>query len=289
MFAALFSRAASPEERRIRAWCRKTLGVTPKNLPLYRQALRHRSAVPEDRPDVPDNERLEFLGDTVLDTIVGQYLFRSYPDKGEGFLTRMRSKLVSRHQLSILAKKVEIERVMEVKIGSGRDTSVPGNAMEALIGALYLDKGFERTKTTVINLITAHFDLKTVELEDRDSKSRLLEWGQKKRKKVEFVLTEEHERGGRGKQFTAEVHVDGKACGSGKGHSKKKAEQEAARDASRKLRLRPTGSGGDDEERDARTPRGTSRKFSGERRGGRRGGGGRNGRTPQQSSESGHE
>ncbi len=281
LFSALFSRAASPEERRIRAWCRKTLGVTPKNLPLYQQALRHRSAVPEDRPDVPDNERLEFLGDTVLDTIVGQYLFRSYPDKGEGFLTRMRSKLVSRHQLSILAKKVEIERVMELKIGSGRDTSVPGNAMEALIGALYLDKGFERTKITVIKLITLHFDLKTVELEDRDSKSRLLEWGQKKRKKVEFILTEELERGGRGKQFTAEVHVDGKPCGIGKGHSKKKAEQEAARDASRKLRLPMSGNNEPGEGEGARPPGPRSRQRSPQRRRG----GGRSGNKPRKNEE----
>ena len=285
MFSALFSRGGSPEERRIRAWCRKTLGITPKNIALYQQALRHRSAIPEGH-DVPDNERLEFLGDTVLDTIVGQYLYRTYPDKGEGFLTRLRSKLVSRHQLSILASKVEIERVMEVKIGSGRDTSVPGNAMEALIGALYLDKGFERTKTTVIKLITAHFDLKTVELEDRDSKSRLLEWGQKKHRKVEFVLTEEHERGGRGKQFTAEVQVDGKPCGNGKGHSKKKAEQEAARDASRILHLRPAGKASEDEEPENAPARAQARKRSGDRRGGRRGGGERSGRPPRPKSDS---
>ena len=237
MFSAFFNRGTSSEDRRIRAWCRKTLGVTPKNLPLYRQALRHRSAKSEQGTDLPDNERLEFLGDAVLDTIVGQYLYHQYPDKGEGFLTRMRSKLVSRHQLSILAKHVEIERVMELNIGRGQDTSVPGNAMEALFGALFLDKGFERTKTTIIKLIHTYFDLKTVEQEDRDSKSRLLEWGQKQHRKVEFVLSEEKDRSGRGKQFTAEVRVDGKACGSGRGHSKKKAEQEAARDASRILRL----------------------------------------------------
>ncbi|MCC6839058.1 MAG: ribonuclease III [Flavobacteriales bacterium] len=236
MFSSLFSKPASAEERRIRAWCRKTLGITPKNLPLYRQALRHRSARSGNGADLDDNERLEFLGDAVLDTVVGQFVYQQYADQGEGFLTRMRSKLVSRHQLSILAKKVEIEQVMEVKIGHGQHTSVPGNAMEALVGALFLDKGFERTRTAVIKLITTHFDLKVVEQEDRDSKSRLLEWGQKQRRKVVFVLREEHDHG-RGKQFVAEVHVDGKAAGSGTGHSKKRAEQEAARDASRNLRL----------------------------------------------------
>lgn len=237
MFAALFNRAGSPEERRIRAWCRKALGVTPRNLPLYRQALRHRSSVPDDRPDLPDNERLEFLGDAVLDSIVGLYLFRTYPGKGEGFLTRMRSKLVSRHQLSILAKQVAIEQIMEANIGNHQDTSVPGNTIEALFGALVLDKGFDKTYAVVIRLINAHFDLKEVELEDRDSKSRLLEWGQKKRKKVEFALSENKGDAGRGRHFMAEVLVDGKVCGSGVGHSKKKAEQEAARDASRRLRV----------------------------------------------------
>ncbi|MBP8822675.1 MAG: ribonuclease III [Flavobacteriales bacterium] len=208
---------------------------------LYRQALRHRSAIAGDRPDLDDNERLEFLGDAVLDTVVGQFVYQHYPEQGEGFLTRMRSKLVSRHQLSILAKKVEIERVMEVKIGPGQHTSVPGNAMEALVGALFLDKGFDRTRAIVIKLITTHFDLKEVEQEDRDSKSRLLEWGQKKRRKVVFVLTEEQVHG-RGKQFVAEVQVDGRNTGRGMGHSKKRAEQEAARDASRKLRLPNAGS-----------------------------------------------
>lgn len=234
----------------------------------------------EDRPDLQDNERLEFLGDAVLDTIVGQFLYHHYPDQGEGFLTRMRSKLVSRHQLSILAKHVEIERVMELNIGRGQDTSVPGNAMEALFGALYLDKGFDRTKATVIKLITAHFDLKAVEQEDRDSKSRLLEWGQKQHRKVEFVLSEQHERGGRGRQFTAEVQVDGKTCGTGKGHSKKKAEQEAARDASRKLRLPRNGAREGSEERSEEgSPRG-SRQLGRQRSTQRRGRGRRPGSNP---------
>lgn len=235
MFAALFRRAHSPEDRRIRAWCRTTLGITPKNLPLYRQALRHSSAVPDDRPDLPDNERLEFLGDAVLDTIVGQFLFRNHADKGEGFLTRMRSKLVSRHQLSLLAKQTGIERLLEANIGRNAHTSVPGNAMEALIGALFLDKGFDRTNAAVIGLITAHFDLKAIELEDRDSKSRLLEWGQKRHKRVEFVITEEHIPGARGKQFVAAARVDGTVRGTGTGHSKKKAEQDAAREANSAL------------------------------------------------------
>ncbi|MBK6830190.1 MAG: hypothetical protein IPG92_05305 [Flavobacteriales bacterium] len=141
MISSLFNRARNPEEKRVRAWCRTTLGITPGNLPLYRQALRHVSAVKDEQPDLPDNERLEFLGDAVLDAIIGDLLFSTYPDQGEGFLTRMRSKLVSRTQLNMLAKRIAIERVMESNVARTHESSVPGNALEALIGALFLDKG----------------------------------------------------------------------------------------------------------------------------------------------------
>jgi ribonuclease-3 len=237
LIRSLFSRARNPEERRVRAWCRQTLGITPGDLPLYRQALRHVSAVSDERPDLPDNERLEFLGDAVLDAIIGGLLFTTYPEKGEGFLTRMRSKLVSRSQLNILAKHVQIERVMESNIARGHESSVPGNALEALIGAIFLDKGFERTRKVVVDLIHAHFDLKEIEKEDRDGKSRLLEWGQKRRKRVEFVVKEEGGRG-RGKVYVAEVHINGEVKGVGKGTSKKVAEQEAAQSAFGSMRSR---------------------------------------------------
>jgi ribonuclease III len=236
VFASLFSRPKNPEERKIRAWCRQKLGITPGDLALYRQALRHSSAVPEDRPDLPNNERLEFLGDAILDAVVGQFLFNKYPEQGEGFLTRMRSKLVSRHQLNILARHVEIEKVVESNIGRSHETSVPGNALEALIGAIFLDKGFDKTNKAVLALIQGNFDLKTVEQEDRDSKSRLLEWGQKKKRRVEFRISEESNKAGRGKIYIAEACVDGHVRGTGKGHSKKKAEQDAATAAYKSIR-----------------------------------------------------
>lgn len=221
----------------MRAWCRQTLGITPGDLPLYRQALRHVSAVAEDRPDLPDNERLEFLGDAVLDAIIGGLLFKTYPDKGEGFLTRMRSKLVSRSQLNTLAKHIEIERVLESNLARSHESSVPGNALEALIGAIFLDKGFERTRNVVEKMIHQHFDLREIQKEDKDGKSRLLEWGQKRRKKVEFVVREEH-GGPRGKTYVAEVLINGVRKGTGRGVSKKTAEQEAAQSAFRSMRSR---------------------------------------------------
>lgn len=237
MIRSLFNRARNPEERLVRAWCRKTLGITPGDLPLYREALRHVSAIPDDRDDLPDNERLEFLGDSILDAIIGDHLFAQYPDKDEGFLTRLRSKLVSRTQLNMLAKHIDIERVIESNIAKGSESSVPGNAVEALIGALFLDKGFDRTRKVVVGLLTKHFNLKEIEKEDRDGKSRLLEWGQKRRKRIDFVINEESGQG-RGKTYVCEVRINGTVKGTGKGASKKVAEQDAAQSAFRSMRSR---------------------------------------------------
>ena len=220
----------------MRAWCRRTLHITPGDLGLYRQALRHSSAVPEDRPDLPNNERLEFLGDAILDSVIGDLLFRTYPDQGEGFLTRMRSKLVSRAQLNHIAHLINIEQVVESNVAHGQGSSVPGNALEALIGAIFLDKGFERTRRVIVAMFLQHVQLEEVAREDKDGKSRLLEWGQKRRRKVEFVVHEEG--GGRNKQFRAEVRIDGQVRGTGTGPSKKVAEQEAAQDAFTHMRSR---------------------------------------------------
>ena len=205
-------------------------------LPLYREALRHVSAIPDDREDLPDNERLEFLGDSILDAIIGDLVFKTYKDKDEGFLTRMRSKLVSRTQLNLLARHMEIERVLESNVAKDSASSVPGNALEALIGALFLDKGFDRTRKIVVGLLEEHFDLKEIEKEDRDGKSRLLEWGQKRKKRIDLVIHEESS--GRGKSYVCEVRINGELKGTGKGPSKKAAEQDAAQSAFRSMRSR---------------------------------------------------
>ncbi len=237
MFRSLFSRARNPEERRVRAWCRQTLHVTPGDLGLYRQALRHSSAVADDRPDLPDNERLEFLGDAILDSIIGELVFNRYPEQGEGFLTRMRSKLVSRTQLNSIAKLIAIERVMESNLARTHESSVPGNALEALIGALFIDKGYDGTRKVVVKLFLTHVDLDEVAKEDKDGKSRLLEWGQKRRRKVEFAVHDEG-NSGRTKIYVAEVLIDGTVRGTGRGASKKVAEQDAAQSAFRAMRSR---------------------------------------------------
>ncbi len=237
MIRRLFHRARTPEERRIKAWCRSRLGITPGDLRLYSEALRHVSAIPEDREDLPNNERLEFLGDSILDAVIGELVFRQYPEKDEGFLTRMRSKLVSRSQLNLLARHIDIEQVIESNVARDSGSSVPGNAVEAMIGALFLDKGFDRTRKVVVGLLKKHFDLKEIEKEDRDGKSRLLEWGQKRRKRIDFVVQEVSGKG-RGKSYRCEVRINGDLKGTGHGASKKVAEQDAAQSAFRAMRSR---------------------------------------------------
>ncbi|HRH37664.1 MAG TPA: putative dsRNA-binding protein, partial [Flavobacteriales bacterium] len=147
----------------------------------------------------------------------------------------------------------------ESNLGRTQESSVPGNAVEALIGAIFLDKGFERTRKIVVGLIKKHFDLNEIQKEDRDGKSRLLEWGQKRRKKVEFVVREEG-GSGRGRHYIAEVMIGGALRGTGRGGSKKVAEQDAAQSAFRAMRSRkPHGTKGDErgegEPRDRRRDR----------------------------------
>jgi ribonuclease-3 len=149
----------------------------------------------------------------------------------------MRSKLVSRSQLNLLAKRIDIERVLESNLVRTHESSVPGNALEALIGALFLDRGFDRTRKVVVRLLLVHFELSDIEKEDRDGKSRLLEWGQKRRKSVQFVIREEGGTG-RGKHYVAEVHINSVVRGTGRGTSKKVAEQDAAQSAFRSMRSR---------------------------------------------------
>ena len=221
----------------LRAWCRKTIGITPGRSDLYREAFRHVSSITDGRSGLNDNERLEFLGDSILDAIIGHLLFTQYADKDEGFLTRLRSKLVSRTQLNLLAKRMEIERVVKSNVAKGSESSVPGNALEALIGALFLDKGFDRTRKVVVGLLEQHFDLKEIEKEDRDGKSRLLEWGQKRRKRIDFVIHEETGPG-RGRSYVCEVRINGEVKGTGRGISKKNAEQDAAQNAFHGMRSR---------------------------------------------------
>lgn len=226
----LFSVAKSPYEKQLSQLIQKSFGFKPRKLALYKQALRHKSAAREIRDGLKDsNERLEFLGDAILDAVVAHYLFQAYPFKDEGFLTKLRSKIVSRSQLNRLAKELKIDDLLEMNLnGSVRHKSLNGNALEALIGAIYLERGFKYTERILVDqMLKKHVDIAELEKTETNYKSKLLEWAQKERKKVVFKVTDEKDMGYQ-KVYSVIVMINGEPNASGTGTSKKEAEQAAA-------------------------------------------------------------
>ena len=212
-------------------YIRKNFGFTPKNIDNYELALRHSSSSFVDANGVKSsNERLEFLGDTILDVVVAEYLYNKYPKLQEGELTKMKSKVVSRINLNQIAQALNIQDVLEVNIGK-KDLhhSILGNALEAIIGAIYLDKGFSFSHKIILKFLKRE-GLSERVLLDVDFKSKLHEWSQKNRKTLHFKVIYENQQGGTS-EYIVELFINGKAKSKGKGKSKKLAEQEAAKKA----------------------------------------------------------
>lgn len=209
------------------------LGFTPGNVSVYKLAFRHRSvAVEHDSGIKLSNERLEYLGDAVLGTVVAEMLFKKYPYKEEGFLTEMRSRIVNREHLNKLALKLGIDQMMSGFIDPGAKTrSAYGDAFEALIGAVYLDKGYDCTRKMILKrIVKIHIHLDEIEELDSNFKSRLINWSQRERKKVEFEFLEEVDNGGK-RLLRVRVLVDNIEMSRGEDFSKKRAEQIAAEKA----------------------------------------------------------
>ena len=219
-------------EKFLKKSVRHLIGANPSNLQLYRLAFLHASASKESvsKTYKESNERLEYLGDSVLGMITAAYLFKKYPFKDEGFLTEIRSRMVSRESLNVLGRKLGLDEIIEYenqKRSILSRSSMYGDALEAFIGAIYLDKGFAFTQQFIITkILTQYFDLETVVQNNPNFKSILIEWAQKEGKKTQFSLEEEglHHN----KEFTAFVLIEGEKIAEGKGYSKKKAEQTAA-------------------------------------------------------------
>lgn len=218
------------------------LGFVPGNLNLYRMAFRHRSvAIALKNGAKSSNERLEFLGDAILGAVIAEVLFKRYPYKDEGFLTEMRSKIVSRANLNQLSKKLGLDQLIEF---DNRTVSYPakqgsllGDAFEALIGAVYLDKGYNFTKDIIINqIIKPHIDIHTLELTETNFKSKLLEWCQRHGKDVSFERIPDLEDE-RNKLFSIQAIVDGEILGLGRDYNKKNAEKIAAEKACQALEI----------------------------------------------------
>jgi ribonuclease-3 len=216
------------------------IGSKPQNPLIYQLAFRHTSASKESnfKGFRESNERLEFLGDAVLGLIVGEYLFKKYPFKDEGFLTEIRSRIVNRESLNNVGRKLGLENLIESDGNKNfHRTSLLGDAMEALIGAIYLDKGFKFTQKFVVsNLIQNHFNLEEVISNNTNYKSSILTWAQSEGKKVEFVIVEEKGKN-HSREFVAQVLVDAEIISHGNGWNKKKAEQDASRRACEILKI----------------------------------------------------
>ena len=221
---------------------RRMLGFVPGDIGVYRQALMHKSsAIEEGKGRLSSNERLEFLGDAVLDAVVADILFRRFEREREGFLTRLRAKIVQRETLNKIALKIGLDRLVKASARNATHNSyMYGNAFEALIGAIYIDRGYEACKSFMEKkVITPYIDLEELARREVDFKSKLIEWGQKNRYAVSFELIEECMDARNNPVFRTEVRVESLPGGTGAGFSKKESQQNAARDAWRRIKGDP--------------------------------------------------
>ena len=208
-------------------------GFYPTNKTLYKLAFLHRSAAVEVKKEVKiSNERLEYLGDSVLSTVIADYLFKRYPYNDEGFLTEMRSKIVSRKNLNQLSQKLGIDKLILKSTETGNlYRSISGDAFEALIGAIYLDKGYALTRKVIIcRIIKNHLDMTSIEKNDWNFKSKIIDWAQREKKTVEFNVVELVGKGYT-KQYVVDILIDDVVSGRGQDYSIKAAEQLASENA----------------------------------------------------------
>jgi len=209
----------------------------PKNIFYYELALTHKSAsLYYNKNYSINNERLEFLGDAVLNTIIGEYLFHEFINENEGFLTTLRSKLVNRHSLNEIALKLQLHKMIKQQADLDIIASnIPGNALEAMIGAIFIDKGYEFTKQIILNkIILPYVDWHDLIENETNFKGKIIDWCQKNHLTIEFkcepISIDKKVQG-----YQADVIINGQTMGRGKGQTKKEAEQQAAKEAIEKM------------------------------------------------------
>jgi ribonuclease-3 len=228
-----------PDKSEFRSRIKQILGFRPGNLRLYEIAFIHRSA----SFTLPDgnrinNERLEYLGDAVLDAILSDFLFEKFPDASEGFMTKIRSRIVNRDVLNELALSMGINKVLVSNISRAHPTkNLYGDALEALIGSVFLDKGFRKTKKLFIrNVLNKYLDMDLIINTDSDYKSLIFEWVQKHKANLIFTYNEEYDFNLRKSVFSTTLYINKEEYGKGQGASKKEAEQEAASQAYKRIK-----------------------------------------------------
>lgn len=219
------------------------LGFTPANLPIFQLAFSHRSnsnghnnspngsEKPKTYGNVQNNERLEYLGDAILGTIVAEYLFKKYPHADEGFLTKMRSKIVKRKSLNLIGEKMGLDLILSSQNNTRLSRSMLGNAVEALVGAIYLELGYHGTKRYLIRKVLMNYlDIHELESIDDNYKSQLLEWCQKNGQNVSYKLIARYKYEKRDR-FKVAVMINGKKIATADDFNKKSAEQTASEKA----------------------------------------------------------
>ena len=217
----------------------KILGFYPRNIQLYQQALLHKSTSIRSEKGRPlNNERLEFLGDAILDAIVGDIVYKHFEGRREGFLTNTRSKIVQRETLNKLAVEIGLDKLVKYSTRSSSHNSyMYGNAFEAFIGAIYLDQGYERCKQFMEKKILKNYiDLDKMSRKEVNFKSKLIEWSQKTKMEVSFELIEQFLDQDYNPMFHTEVRIEGLSAGTGTGYSKKESQQNAAQMALKKIK-----------------------------------------------------
>ena len=232
----MFGREKDP----LKQYIKNILGFTPKNLGLYKQALAHRSITGNEKGIVKyNNERLEYLGDAVLSAIVADYLYKKYPCANEGFLTNLRSKLVSRDHLNKLSRKIGLDvYIRKNNTDLNMSRSISGDAFEAFIGAVYLNKGYKFSSKVVNKRIFGiYVDIEALEKEDTNYKGKLLTWAQKTRRTVEYKVKQQVQISQRQKQYIVHLFIDEKYISEGCDFTIKAAEQHAAMYACEDLEL----------------------------------------------------
>jgi len=234
IFFKIFNKFFSPDKD----LCKKVkqlTGFTPVNLYLFKLAFAHKSTVSDKNYAIQNNERLEYLGDAVLGTIVAEYLFKKYPGGNEGFLTKMRSKIVQRKSLNTIGDKMGLDMLLAEYNNTRLSRSMLGNAVEALVGAVYLERGYRKTKRFVVRKILRNYlNIHELESYDDNYKSQLLEWCQKNGQTVNYKVIARYKFEKRDR-FKVAVMIDGKKMATADDFNKKSAEQTASEKAMHSL------------------------------------------------------
>jgi ribonuclease-3 len=226
----IFKKSLNKEDQKLFDFISTKFGYKPKDLKFFNRAVTHKS-ISFQEVDLHSNERLEFLGDASIDLVIAEYLFIKFPDEDEGFLTKIKSKLVSRKNFSQIAEKIGIRDILRFQKGRAINLStIEGNAFEAIMGAIHLDGGYLAVQKSLYETVLVRYaDLNKVLEEEIDFKSKLFIWCQKNRLEVEFKTLTEENHGGLWK-YTMMAVISDKNYGMGSGSSKKIAEQAASKE-----------------------------------------------------------